>query len=309
MVRKWIFGLICGIFLLNSAAFAQEPVQLRLNGPGEVEPGEEFTVAVELTGNPGFQAAQISLDHYGFTCLEAKTGDLLAKTFSAANPDNDGEVTLAAAATGTVTGDGTLLTLKLRSNGTKRAVNLRITQCLLTDPSGNEVVCALGNGLSPKVPALPEWGSEGVTRGRLTAALWALHGNPEPTGRPPFTDLTGAEEATQTAIAWAVEAGVTQGTGDGQFSPDGAVTRQELFTLLHRLSGGETGMEGLFYSIYDANFPDSEEAAPWAKPALYWGVYKGLLTGETLEPNREVTGPELNDVLTQYLEKYPIRGG
>ena len=41
------------------------------------------------------------------------------------------------------------------------------------------------------------------------------------------------------AVAWAVENGITNGTGDGMFSPDAAVTRAQTVTFLYRAYNGK----------------------------------------------------------------------
>ena len=46
-----------------------------------------------------------------------------------------------------------------------------------------------------------------------------------------FTDVSGTDYYAD-AVAWAVEEGGTQGTGNGAFSPDATVTRAEAVTFL-----------------------------------------------------------------------------
>ena len=38
------------------------------------------------------------------------------------------------------------------------------------------------------------------------------------------------------AVAWAVDQGITAGTGDGKFSPDAPCTRGQIITFLYRAS-------------------------------------------------------------------------
>lgn len=51
-----------------------------------------------------------------------------------------------------------------------------------------------------------------------------------------FTDIPANAEYAQ-AVAWAVENGITSGTGNGQFSPDTTCTRGQIMTFLYRAMG------------------------------------------------------------------------
>ena len=50
-----------------------------------------------------------------------------------------------------------------------------------------------------------------------------------------FTDIP-ADSYYAKAVAWAVENGITTGTGDGKFSPDATCTRAQAVTFLFRAS-------------------------------------------------------------------------
>ena len=51
-----------------------------------------------------------------------------------------------------------------------------------------------------------------------------------------FSDVP-AEAFYAKAVAWAVEKGITSGTGEGKFSPDATCTRAQAVTFLYRASG------------------------------------------------------------------------
>ena len=55
-------------------------------------------------------------------------------------------------------------------------------------------------------------------------------------GETGFTDVS-TDDYYADAVVWAVENGVTQGTGDGAFSPKSTVTRAEAVTFLWRAAG------------------------------------------------------------------------
>ena len=72
------------------------------------------------------------------------------------------------------------------------------------------------------------------TRSMAMTFMWKAAGSPEVKTEKSFTDVAADAEYIQ-AVAWAVEKGVTAGTGDGTtFSPDASCTRGQIVTFLHR---------------------------------------------------------------------------
>lgn len=72
-----------------------------------------------------------------------------------------------------------------------------------------------------------------VTRGEFVTFLWRLAGKPEPQGENPFRDVAADAFYTE-PVLWAVEKGITTGTGEGTFSPYDTCTRAHVVTFLHR---------------------------------------------------------------------------
>ena len=73
------------------------------------------------------------------------------------------------------------------------------------------------------------------TRSMAMLYIWQAAGNPETEAKVSFTDVTGGGEYGLQPIAWAVEKGITSGTGDGTtFSPDTPCTRGQIVTFLYR---------------------------------------------------------------------------
>lgn len=70
------------------------------------------------------------------------------------------------------------------------------------------------------------------TRADVATYLWKLAGSPSAKGASFADVLTGASYAQ--AVAWAVEQGVTKGTGPDTFSPDKACTRGQIVTFLYQ---------------------------------------------------------------------------
>ena len=76
------------------------------------------------------------------------------------------------------------------------------------------------------------------TRAQIVTFLWRAAGSPEPKSMNSFSDVS-ADAYYAKAVAWAVEQGITVGTGNGKFSPDATCTRAQIVTFLYRAYQGE----------------------------------------------------------------------
>ena len=86
------------------------------------------------------------------------------------------------------------------------------------------------------------------------------------------------------AVDWAVENGITQGTDDTHFSPDGICTRAQIVTFLWRAAGSPA-------VNYLMPFTDVDESAYYAE-AVRWAASTGIVTGLTetaFDPNGACT--------------------
>ena len=71
-----------------------------------------------------------------------------------------------------------------------------------------------------------------ATRAATMTYLWKLAGQPN-AGAAGFSDVP-ADADYATAVAWAVEEGITAGTGEDTFSPDSICTRAQIVTFLYQ---------------------------------------------------------------------------
>ncbi len=75
---------------------------------------------------------------------------------------------------------------------------------------------------------------DACTRGQVAVFLWRAQGKPAPnTTNNPFSDVESSMYYYE-AVLWAVENSITNGTGDGKFSPDDSCTRGQIATFLYR---------------------------------------------------------------------------
>lgn len=108
------------------------------------------------------------------------------------------------------------------------------------------------------------------TRAQMVTFLWRANGSPEPTVTElPFTDVA-VDAYYAKAVLWAVENGITTGTSDTAFDPDGVVTRAEAVTFLWRATGNPAADGKLFADV---------ESTKYYAEAVRWAVANGVTKG------------------------------
>lgn len=108
------------------------------------------------------------------------------------------------------------------------------------------------------------------TRAQVVTFLWRAAGCPQPVSKVnPFTDVR-ADDYFYTAVLWAVENGITNGTSAKTFSPDATVTRAQVVTFLWRANGQP--------AAGNSGFVDVSSNAYYAK-AVDWAFANGITTG------------------------------
>ena len=109
------------------------------------------------------------------------------------------------------------------------------------------------------------------TRAQAVTFLWRAAGSPEPKAMSSFADVS-TDAYYAKAVAWAVENGITTGTGDGKFSPDATCTRAQSVTFLFRAIGKLVDSKAEFSDV----LTDSYYAN-----AVAWAVENGVASGTT----------------------------
>lgn len=118
--------------------------------------------------------------------------------------------------------------------------------------------------------------SDPCTRAQVVTFLWRAAGRPEPAGSgKTFSDVPNTNQYAPyyKAIQWAVENGITKGTGNGStFSPNATVTRAEFVTFLWRYAG-EPAPKNLSTSFNDV------DANQFYYKAVLWAAENSVTTG------------------------------
>ncbi|MBQ2830264.1 MAG: S-layer homology domain-containing protein [Oscillospiraceae bacterium] len=107
------------------------------------------------------------------------------------------------------------------------------------------------------------------TRGQMVTFLWRMAGCPTVSGGASFSDFT-TDSYYADAIAWAVSMGITNGTGDGLFSPDAECSRAQMAVFLFRMVGAS--------AAGGSSFGDVDAGAYYAD-AVAWAVANGITNG------------------------------
>lgn len=124
------------------------------------------------------------------------------------------------------------------------------------------------------------------TRAHIVTFLWRAAGSPAPKSTVSFADVPAGSYYAK-AVAWAVENGITLGTGDGTFSPNATCTRAQSVTFLYRALGtAPTTVNGFTDVPADAFYAD----------AVAWAVESGVTNGtsaSTFSPNNGCTRAQI----------------
>lgn len=109
-----------------------------------------------------------------------------------------------------------------------------------------------------------------ATEAHTLTARWTKQEETPTAATVEFTDVAPGAYYYD-AVAWAVEKGVTNGTGNGRFSPDMTLTRAMAVTFLWRAVGSPAP-----HSSYN---PFSDVKAGWYYDAVLWAVENGITNG------------------------------
>ncbi|WP_417084698.1 S-layer homology domain-containing protein [Evtepia gabavorous] len=141
-------------------------------------------------------------------------------------------------------------------------------------PSGayyeNAVIWAADKGITGGTSATTFAPNGICTRAQAVTFLWRAAGSPAPKSMNSFADVP-ADAYYAKAVAWAVENGITSGTGGGKFSPDATCTRAQIVTFLYRAAGSPAVSGGSVFS--------DVKAGAYYADAVTWAANKGITGG------------------------------
>ncbi len=147
------------------------------------------------------------------------------------------------------------------------------------------------------------------TRAQIVKILYNLSGNQTDYSYYylPFTDVAPGAWYYN-AVAWAYYNDVTSGTSATMFTPNAAITRQQLVTFLYRYTV-KYAPEFTGNAAPISAFPDAGSVANWAYAAMSWAVGNGLIQGNAhdngldyLDPNGSATRAQTATIIMRYCQ-------
>ena len=105
-----------------------------------------------------------------------------------------------------------------------------------------------------------------------------------------------------TAVNWAASEGIVGGFGDGNFSPNTAITREQLAAILMNYAAykGEDVSNRASLATY------TDQPSTWAEETMSWAVAEGLISGvtaDTLQPQGAATRAQVAAILQRFLSE------
>ena len=147
------------------------------------------------------------------------------------------------------------------------------------------------------------------TRAQIVKILYNLSGNQTDYSYYylPFTDVAPGAWYYN-AVAWAYCNDVTSGTSATTFTPNAAITRQQLVTFLYRYTV-KYAPEFTGNAAPISAFTDAGSVANWAYAAMSWAVGNGLIKGNAhdngldyLDPNGSATRAQTATIIMRYCQ-------
>lgn len=173
-------------------------------------------------------------------------------------------------------GDGTYSFIQPAADVTIKVVFKDTTVVPFTDVPADEyyynaVQWAVKNGITYGTSDTTFSPNAPCTRAQMVTFLWRAAGCPTPNGSEmPFKDVVKGSYY-ETAVLWAVENGITYGTGATTFSPDATCNRAQFATLLWRSQGKpDAGTANPFTDVAEGTYYTD---------AVLWAAENGITEG------------------------------
>ncbi len=196
----------------------------------------------------GTAAEQYARDN-GFKCILLDTGEVIEK----------GEPTAAADDRYTCEKDGNCAVKRFKD-----------IQSADGDPNHSGIEFCLENGIMNGTGADIFSPDSTLTRAQFATMFYRLVGSPNASENSKFTDLT--QDWYKKAVNWASANGVINGTSATEFSPDAAVTREQIATIFYRYAK----VKGLDMSVDEGwdlsstDYNDKGEISSYALEPMNW---------------------------------------
>ncbi len=128
-----------------------------------------------------------------------------------------------------------------------------------------------------------------VNRAVIVTVLHRIEGEPKIANNAFYDVLEGSWYYN--SVSWAFENNIVNGMGNGLFSPEVELTKEQIIAIIYRYKGNNEKVK-----FNPNSFADTDQISDWAKDAVAWANSKGLrLANEDgmLMPKSSVTRKEL----------------
>lgn len=143
-----------------------------------------------------------------------------------------------------------------------------------------------------------------MKRGDFILMLYRACGNPKTDSELTYTDVS-PDSYYAKAISWAQQSGIAFGNGDGTFSPQTTLTREQTFTFVYRALGQLKINSPEPDTSLLAEFSDGDSVAEYARNAVSVLIELGVVSGSDgkLAPQATLTRAQMARVLYACLQK------
>ena len=293
--------------LIPVSAAANDAV-FSIQAPSEMpKSGETFEVSVDLSNNPGFCAIQFTLayDKSKMECDDIMLVGILEKGLTATNPNKAEGAVVAAASLKALSGDGPIALYTFTAKEDISDFGFKIRDIILTDENNKDIDYeVVGGNEEENVPAppenlpdeeeitdepedvYPEYTKEPEEVISDDKDVYEEETESLPTSPEKESDIEGGEidgvieiifpdvigHWAESFVGEAVKYGLFKGDTEGNFNPDGNITRAQFVTVLWRMAGEPT-------VNIELPFKDIENQIPEFKEAIAWGYANGYING------------------------------
>lgn len=141
-----------------------------------------------------------------------------------------------------------------------------------------------------------------TTRGMIVTILYRYEGSPA-AGISGFSDVA-AGQYYAAPVAWASAHGIVNGYPNGTFVPNAPITREQFAAILYRYAQYK-GFDVSGRADLYAAFTDAGQVSGYARDAMAWANYAGLINGvttTTLQPGGSATRAQAAAILMRFCE-------
>lgn len=141
-----------------------------------------------------------------------------------------------------------------------------------------------------------------LTRAQLCQILYNIEKKPH-TSSGSFSDVS-ASAWYSGAVNWAAAQGIVNGTGNGLFSPDNPISREQMVTILYRYATYKNYNLSVLVSLSD--YSDANLLSSWAEDAMQWAVSEGIISGTTsttISPQGTATRAQAATMLMRFCQR------